>query len=261
MIRRPPRSTLFPYTTLFRSLARLDGLRGLEKPGDPLALDGHVRLEDGLGRDDLAVPDQEIEHGWRLAVRFICAAKLLRLARQRQGDQKTAEQGFCVLQRLCGTNDFVHFGVTRWPPRHLGSRSQRLVGRLFTRAHVRCLKGSGKGGRGMSDDIRSEAGFLVLADISGFTAFVVGTELEHGAQVTGVLLEAVMRRLAPPLEIQELEGDAVFAIGADGALPDGSVLPALLADAFGAFKAEQRRMAGAGGVPGAARSRNPEIGF
>jgi len=96
----------------------------------------------------------------------------------------------------------------------------------------------------MSDDIRSEAGFLVLADISGFTAFVVGTELEHGAQVTGVLLEAVMRRLAPPLEIQELEGDAVFAIGADGALPDGSVLPALLADAFGVFKEEQRRMAG-----------------
>src|SRR5207249_3948770 len=40
------------------------------------------------------------------------------------------------------------------------------------------------------------------------------------------------------------EGDAVFAIGADGALPDGSVLPALLADAFGVFKEEQRRMAG-----------------
>src|SRR3989454_7877193 len=131
-------------------------------------------------------------------------------------------------------------------PRHLGSRSRRLFGRLFTRAPVRCLKGSGKGGRGMSDEIRAEAGFLVLADISGFTAFVVGTELEHGAQVTGVLLGAVMRRLAPPLEIQELEGDAVFAIGADGALPDGSVLPALLADAFGVFKEEQRRMAGDG---------------
>src|SRR3712207_7444724 len=25
MIRRPPRSTLFPYTTLFRSVARIDG--------------------------------------------------------------------------------------------------------------------------------------------------------------------------------------------------------------------------------------------
>jgi hypothetical protein len=95
----------------------------------------------------------------------------------------------------------------------------------------------------MSEDIRAEAGFLVLADISGFTAFVAGTELEHGAQVTGVLLEAVMRRLSPPLEIQELEGDAVFAIGPDGAPPDGSALPALLADAFAVFKDEQRRLA------------------
>src|SRR2546426_4368653 len=30
MIRRPPRSTLFPYTTLFRSLAEIDGVEGLK---------------------------------------------------------------------------------------------------------------------------------------------------------------------------------------------------------------------------------------
>src|SRR3712207_8135269 len=34
MIRRPPRSTLFPYTTLFRSFGRVDGRRALT----PLAL-------------------------------------------------------------------------------------------------------------------------------------------------------------------------------------------------------------------------------
>src|SRR2546430_10283343 len=39
MIRRPPRSTLFPYTTLFRSV-------------DDLRLDGHVQGRDGLVRDD-----------------------------------------------------------------------------------------------------------------------------------------------------------------------------------------------------------------
>src|SRR5260370_23602023 len=109
----------------------------------------------------------------------------------------------------------------------------------------------------MSEDIRAEAGFLVLADISGFTAFVAGTELEHGAQVTGVLLEAVMRRLSPPLEIQELEGDAVFAIGADGAMPDGSALPALLVDAFAVFKEEQRRLAGDDNCACRARSDLP----
>src|SRR5256885_16726854 len=36
MIRRPPRSTLFPYTTLFRSLNLLT--RSAERAGQPLAL-------------------------------------------------------------------------------------------------------------------------------------------------------------------------------------------------------------------------------
>src|SRR5882762_11734840 len=37
MIRRPPRSTLFPYTTLFRSRSRVVGFPQLE-PGDTLEL-------------------------------------------------------------------------------------------------------------------------------------------------------------------------------------------------------------------------------
>src|SRR2546429_6742945 len=34
MIRRPPRSTLFPYTTLFRSLVSWDGLTAAGTPAD-----------------------------------------------------------------------------------------------------------------------------------------------------------------------------------------------------------------------------------
>src|SRR3712207_7570316 len=42
MIRRPPRSTLFPYTTLFRSCRPVpDGARG--RP--PAAARGHLRLQ------------------------------------------------------------------------------------------------------------------------------------------------------------------------------------------------------------------------
>src|SRR2546422_5698402 len=40
MIRRPPRSTLFPYTTLFRSLYE-DARRGIRRVIDP-----HLRLKD-----------------------------------------------------------------------------------------------------------------------------------------------------------------------------------------------------------------------
>jgi hypothetical protein len=90
---------------------------------------------------------------------------------------------------------------------------------------------------------RPQSGFVVLADISGFTAFVTATELEHGAEVTGTLLADVMEALSPPLEIQELEGDAVFALGPDD-VPgrDRSLLEAF-GRAFVAFKRRQRELA------------------
>src|SRR5262245_52750067 len=95
----------------------------------------------------------------------------------------------------------------------------------------------------MANEILVEEGFLILADISGFTAFVSGAEVEHGAWVTGALLEAVMRELSPPLEIQELEGDAVFALGPERVVPDGRALPGVLRGAFAAFTHEKARMA------------------
>src|SRR3712207_8433691 len=51
MIRRPPRSTLFPYTTLFRSLgldAGADGADGVRLLLDGVALVPHQRRGDGL---------------------------------------------------------------------------------------------------------------------------------------------------------------------------------------------------------------------
>src|SRR5258708_16198025 len=51
MIRRPPRSTLFPYTTLFRSRHRVSRQRGVDELTDRACLDLH-RLE-GLRVDQL----------------------------------------------------------------------------------------------------------------------------------------------------------------------------------------------------------------
>jgi hypothetical protein len=88
----------------------------------------------------------------------------------------------------------------------------------------------------------AEDGVLVLADVSGFTAFVTATELEHGPPIIAALLEEVMRHLSPPLEIQEVEGDAVFALGPDRAIvPPGALLD-LLDGTFEAFRARRREM-------------------
>jgi hypothetical protein len=89
----------------------------------------------------------------------------------------------------------------------------------------------------------TERGFLVLADISGFTAFVTETALEHGPPIIADLLEAVIRRLAPPLEVQEVEGDAVFAFGLDRTIVPAATLLDALEEAFAAFKARRRDLA------------------
>src|SRR5690242_21582022 len=51
MIRRPPRSTLFPYTTLFRSQVRRlhpDGVLLSNGPGDPESVAGLIELARAL---------------------------------------------------------------------------------------------------------------------------------------------------------------------------------------------------------------------
>src|SRR5262245_41264000 len=87
-----------------------------------------------------------------------------------------------------------------------------------------------------------DEGVLVLADISGFTEFVTATELEHGPPIIADLLEEVMRQLSPPLEIQEVEGDAVFALGPDRALVPPARLLGVLERAFAAFRHRQSEL-------------------
>src|SRR3990172_11880197 len=77
MIRRPPRSTLFPYTTLFRSRHGVDGeaavLSGsegedLDLAGLQVHLDlGHLGAE-GVGRGAAALADLRVIIGGRIVV-------------------------------------------------------------------------------------------------------------------------------------------------------------------------------------------------
>jgi hypothetical protein len=94
-----------------------------------------------------------------------------------------------------------------------------------------------------------EDGVLVLADISGFTEFLTATELEHGPPIIATLLEEVMGKLAPPLEIQEVEGDAVFALGPDRVLVPRERLLDVLESAFTAFRQRQQEMQAAERCP------------
>src|SRR2546425_8811937 len=53
MIRRPPRSTLFPYTTLFRSVVRTDAVTGARIQNVAVSRDGSVLFATDIERSKL----------------------------------------------------------------------------------------------------------------------------------------------------------------------------------------------------------------
>lgn len=55
-----------------------------------------------------------------------------------------------------------------------------------------------------------ERGCLVLADITGYTKYLAGVELEHSHDILADLLGVVVNQLTGQLVLAKLEGDAVF---------------------------------------------------
>ena len=80
----------------------------------------------------------------------------------------------------------------------------------------------------MSQDQRTRRGYLLLADISGYTAFLVGTELEHANEIVHELTTLIRERLSPPMRFVKLEGDAVFCYADDASFEDGERLIELI---------------------------------
>jgi hypothetical protein len=117
-------------------------------------------------------------------------------------------------------------------------RSKRFVPHLQDRGDS-CPSGECDPGQGGT---RTEDGILVLADISGSTAFVTATDLEHGPPIIAALLEEVIRHISPPLEIQEVEGDAVFALSPRGRLVPPATLLDVLEAGFAGFERRLREI-------------------
>src|ERR1700694_4619311 len=80
----------------------------------------------------------------------------------------------------------------------------------------------------MEEPRRSREGYLVIADIAGYTAFLTGTELEHAQAIIEELTALIRERLTPPLRFVKLEGDAVLCYVDAGTFSEGERLIELL---------------------------------
>jgi len=83
---------------------------------------------------------------------------------------------------------------------------------------------------------KTQTGYLVLADISGYTSFVAKTEIEHAHIALSYLLEAIVETLSACMTISKLEGDAVFCYCEADKILDGKSLLGLIDTTYLTFR-------------------------
>src|SRR5436190_4792162 len=84
-----------------------------------------------------------------------------------------------------------------------------------------------------------ESGYLMIADLTGYTAYLSSSELEHAPTIAGDLLETIVGRLEPTFRLAKFEGDAAFLYVEDERA-DGSLLVDALEAAYLAFRRRLR---------------------
>lgn len=88
----------------------------------------------------------------------------------------------------------------------------------------------------------SQHGYLVIADISGYTSFIAKTELEHSHEILAELLGLLVEKFKTLMTLSKLEGDAVFAYAAEEKISRGETLLEFLEDIYVAFRDKQISM-------------------
>jgi uncharacterized protein YndB with AHSA1/START domain/class 3 adenylate cyclase len=102
-------------------------------------------------------------------------------------------------------------------------------------------------------------GCLVLADISGYTSYLAGVELEHSHDILADLLGNVASCMCPPLRLAKLEGDAVFCATAPEQPVSGETLLDLLERTYLGFARRRRTVALSSSCTCEACRRTPQL--
>jgi uncharacterized protein YndB with AHSA1/START domain len=84
-----------------------------------------------------------------------------------------------------------------------------------------------------------ESAYFLIADISGYTSFLAGVELDHAHDIISDLMNTVVRRLRPPFRLAKFEGDAAFFYAVADKV-DGSVLQDAIESAYVAYRKRLR---------------------
>jgi uncharacterized protein YndB with AHSA1/START domain len=89
---------------------------------------------------------------------------------------------------------------------------------------------------------QSEPACLVIADITGYTSYLAGVELDHAQDILADLIDTVVGGLRPAFKLAKLEGDAAFVYALTDTV-DGSSLLDTVERTYFAFRRRLRDIA------------------
>ena len=84
-----------------------------------------------------------------------------------------------------------------------------------------------------------EAACFLIADISGYTKYLGGVELDHAQDILADLIGGVVTALGPGFQLAKLEGDAAFTYSTGEAV-DGSMLLDTIESCYFGFRRRRR---------------------
>ena len=85
----------------------------------------------------------------------------------------------------------------------------------------------------------TESACLVIADISGYTGYLAGVELDHAQDILADLMGTIVSALRPGFRLAKLEGDAAFTFAITERV-DGSLLLDTIERCYFGFRRRRR---------------------
>ena len=83
-------------------------------------------------------------------------------------------------------------------------------------------------------------GYLLIADISGYTAYLTASEQEHANPILRSLLTSLVEQINEPLHLWRMDGDAILAYSTAEEFPSGEAFLAICENLYNAFTTLRR---------------------
>jgi len=104
----------------------------------------------------------------------------------------------------------------------------------------------------------TERACLLIADISGYTSYLVGVELDHAQDILADLMRTIVTTLQPGFRLAKLEGDAAFMYVVTDQI-DGSLLLDSIERCYFGFRRRRRDVRQATSCPCKACTHIPDL--